>query len=1210
MRHTLKDSVAVVTLDTYSTNHVSVSHSRGQIWSCGVVLCIDFGIYKCIIFMSSLKQSKRFRKQGRSKTPETPSAPLNAVTTAFVGLHQVVSEYRQPNFKFQQTAQDDLDGEREALIEDSVTDKEDEGDAGFSDGEGEEDSGDEEEPHLVPSSASAEASTRDADGDTVMAEAGPSKLNVSIVKEFSKGVGDRTLAGYRSLMNQLEQWVHKHNLISEDEKFFRAEPHEDSPDMISAWIMDACDLIKLDGTESRKSWSHAQKMRAAATFGFGRLHGLGSLTWHRSEVSGKMVGNPSVSQQVSMYMVSLHRRKIDAGEEATSARAITAQILKRMYNFNTRSENWDPQPSHIKQSLSSSSSTDPHSHTRLKNAGRKNHLGPRFRRLLHLAYTIAFACLLRVDEVLNITFDQIELEEDDDGTMLMIITLSKRKTAQFGEILPFVLRQLPEHQRHLCPVRAYAEWIDALNEEDGYVFRRMKKDRTGPLDQAMTSQQFLEGLRHNLLDVNIDPAPYGTHSFRRGGCQWLSMDLRWPFTKICQWGGWSTELTHSTIVRYLVSWNDEPTHQATATHTRPNPFYSYELNTLEVWKILGKHAFSRPHLQHLLPVQPIPTPSELSYQRHQYGERRIIFKGWFTIQRHILMVMYMIARQSSQPMTSLTINAAVFSPSTILMRNTILNILYCTYSSLDREIQPMTQMIDKIRKLLKQHRKTRCLADVALERGFISNFGTTRTFTIGIDISPLLCSYAAKKASLGQAVINSPTDLTLSQFFRFITQLSQATVNCIFVFDGKGRPKKKRGRRVLTRHLPVSHNDAKSFIVAGGFHHHTAPGEADAELAEMNRRDMIDMIISPDSDLFALGASCIAQINSAESKEFDELIVDIYYVHEICQAMALSRERFILYALIAGNDLDDGVDSCGPQTAMKAAESWAMPFLSRYQLLSSGQQVAECLTDLKMEVINILAEKAPAKAKKVQASVFPQREALDAFAKPLTSWTNSHTGPIDAASWVPSIQDIRALTECCRVHLRWDDEEILNKFVRMVYPGAVIQILCSKQVYYDYQDGTLLAARVNATASRRVANRTLLMNPKPKLPLRILDPRLIDPQESVAACFSVIHFTSEVLITLGRGQTIQSAAIELQIPMVLLFAATHPSRYGRLIRAPSVDVEVVSISDASDHDDGGQAKEASNSGVALETSGDDSVDSEIEFGEISQASNFIDLTLD
>ena len=59
------------------------------------------------------------------------------------------------------------------------------------------------------------------------------------------------------------------------------------------------------------------------SYAFGRLHGLGTLPWHKSETTGQMVGNPSVSDTVSSYMVSLRRRKVQAGETPTSARAIT-----------------------------------------------------------------------------------------------------------------------------------------------------------------------------------------------------------------------------------------------------------------------------------------------------------------------------------------------------------------------------------------------------------------------------------------------------------------------------------------------------------------------------------------------------------------------------------------------------------------------------------------------------------------------------------------------------------------------------------------------------------------------------------------------------------------------------------------------------------------------------------------------------------------------
>ena len=67
--------------------------------------------------------------------------------------------------------------------------------------------------------------------------------------------------------------------------------------------------------------------------------------------------------------------------------------------------------------------------------------------------------------------------------------------------------------------------------------------------------------RCNLLDIYIDPAAYGTHCFCRGGCQWLSVHLRWHLRQICEWGGWSTEFSNLTIVKYLISWNAKPTLQ-------------------------------------------------------------------------------------------------------------------------------------------------------------------------------------------------------------------------------------------------------------------------------------------------------------------------------------------------------------------------------------------------------------------------------------------------------------------------------------------------------------------------------------------------------------------------------------------------------------------------------------------------------------------------
>ncbi|KIJ63936.1 hypothetical protein HYDPIDRAFT_91393, partial [Hydnomerulius pinastri MD-312] len=316
-----------------------------------------------------------------------------------------------------------------------------------------------------------------------------------------------------------------------------------------------CDSMALGGglksaDEVRDSYGHGQKMRAAMTYAFGRIHGLGTVPWQEDNPgSGRFVGNPSVSQQVSNYMCSLRRRKIQAGEVACSARAITSDILYRLYHHNHRPENWE-----IREYAAGAQKA-------LGDAGQGSPWGGgRARRLLHAAYTLAYVCLLRVDEVLKIQSHDIIVEQRPGRPDRLVVTLPFRKTSQFGQIKPFILYPLSDSEAHLCPLRAYAEWIKCSEITTGYVFRRIASgDRVSHENKPIAAEAFLEMFRNNLLDIAIDPYPYGTHSFRRGGCQYLHLERRWQLRRICEWGGWSTEFTSLTIVKYLISVNDDPT---------------------------------------------------------------------------------------------------------------------------------------------------------------------------------------------------------------------------------------------------------------------------------------------------------------------------------------------------------------------------------------------------------------------------------------------------------------------------------------------------------------------------------------------------------------------------------------------------------------------------------------------------------------------------
>ncbi|KAK0492551.1 hypothetical protein EDD18DRAFT_1049972, partial [Armillaria luteobubalina] len=82
-------------------------------------------------------------------------------------------------------------------------------------------------------------------------------------------------------------------------------------------------------SDIQRSYSHAQKLRAGLTYGF-RKSGRGKDRWNEHMVSG----NPSISDLVSSYMLGLHKRKVAKGEAPTSARAISPDILKQLYEYN------------------------------------------------------------------------------------------------------------------------------------------------------------------------------------------------------------------------------------------------------------------------------------------------------------------------------------------------------------------------------------------------------------------------------------------------------------------------------------------------------------------------------------------------------------------------------------------------------------------------------------------------------------------------------------------------------------------------------------------------------------------------------------------------------------------------------------------------------------------------------------------------------------
>jgi len=80
------------------------------------------------------------------------------------------------------------------------------------------------------------------------------------------------------------------------------------------------------------------KNRATISYIVGGKYECRKTTWSVENTNDGVIcrGNPSLSEKVTEYMVSLKRRKIQAGEISVSEKALSAEDLAKLYRYNNQ----------------------------------------------------------------------------------------------------------------------------------------------------------------------------------------------------------------------------------------------------------------------------------------------------------------------------------------------------------------------------------------------------------------------------------------------------------------------------------------------------------------------------------------------------------------------------------------------------------------------------------------------------------------------------------------------------------------------------------------------------------------------------------------------------------------------------------------------------------------------------------------------------------
>uniref|UniRef100_A0A8H7K4N9 XPG-I domain-containing protein n=1 Tax=Bionectria ochroleuca TaxID=29856 RepID=A0A8H7K4N9_BIOOC len=282
-------------------------------------------------------------------------------------------------------------------------------------------------------------------------------------------------------------------------------------------------------------------------------------------------------------------------------------------------------------------------------------------------------------------------------------------------------------------------------------------------------------------------------------------------------------------------------------------------------------------------------------------------------------------------------------------------------------------------------------------------------------------------------------------FYRLV-RLKATTINPVFVFDGPEKPRFKRNKR-SGRGNGVATAQAKKLMRLFGFATHDAPGEAEAECALLQKRGIVDAVLSEDVDTIMFGCTKTLRNWSGESKGTTAPThVTLYDVHDMKLAdLGLNREGMVLVALMSGGDyLPDGIPGCGVKVACEAAKAGFGASICRLKASDT-----EAIQVWREELIHELKtnDSKHFRTKHKALSIpddFPNLEVLGYYTHPVVS-PAAELEKVKKKLAKPGDFHLEELREFTRDEFGWDFRIGALKFIRVLGNALLVHKLQNMQ---------------------------------------------------------------------------------------------------------------------------------------------------------------------
>lgn len=169
------------------------------------------------------------------------------------------------------------------------------------------------------------------------------------------------------------------------------------------------------------------------------------------------------------------------------------------------------------------------------------------------------------------------------------------------------------------------------------------------------------------------------------------------------------------------------------------------------------------------------------------------------------------------------------------------------------------------------------------------------------------------------------TNPALRTLYYRLIKLLLLGIKPLFVFDGPNKPPFKRNKKTGFHGASLPNYLAKQLLKFFGFPFHTAPGEAEAECALLQKAGIVDAVMSEDVDTLMFGCTMTMRNWSSEGTRGNKspTHINLYTADALKEGTAnMDSDGMILIALMSGGDyIPAGIPRCGIKTACEAARA-------------------------------------------------------------------------------------------------------------------------------------------------------------------------------------------------------------------------------------------------------------------------------------------------